>query len=156
MKKQIGLKKQIRILGLLLSLVVLSTIIVVGSPVSACPPQETWFESDEYTITASETITFIIMSVDGEGNDSGTLENFTKFEIDSEAGGSWNGNEYTPEVPGTWKITGHSEFVSLETTETIVLHSSATLTVLPGQDVTRIDTIDTIKEVGALIKSLAH
>ncbi|MFC1866202.1 hypothetical protein ACFLYB_05780 [Chloroflexota bacterium] len=143
MKKQIGLKKQIRIIGLLLLLVFAVTLsTVMGTPVTACPMDACKIEASETTVTAGEEITFIVSILDIADSDEGYAnyvfgsdpynpQDGCKFEIDSAAGGSWNVNTYTADVAGDWEVTVSCTATIEGSTNT--REDSITITVLPAE-----------------------
>jgi len=142
MKKQSRFQKQIRILGLLLSLVFAATLfVVVGTPAAACPMEACEIEAKETTITAGEEITFVVWVLDGGGNNEGWanyvfgsdpfhLKDGCKFEIDPAAGGSWDVNTYTSEIAGEWEVTVSCTVTIEGATNTA--EDTVTITVLEG------------------------
>ena len=167
MKNQIKFQKQIRILGLSLSLILAATVfVVIGTPVAACPMESCRIELKETTITAGEEITFPVRMLDQNGIDEGWApyvfgtdpykpQDGCKFEIDSAAGGSWNSNTYTSEFPGVWEVTVHCtatiEGVTNTRTDTI------TITVLPagqGPEVPPAEELEPVVDQGPVGPSL--
>jgi len=142
MKKEIRFKKQTRIAGLLLALVIAVTLsTATGTPVAACPMDACKIEASATTVTAGEEITFIVWILDIEGNNDGYAtyefgsdpynpQDGCKFEIDPAAGGSWNVNTYTTEVAGEWEVTVSCTATIEGSTNT--REDSITITVLPA------------------------
>ncbi len=58
------------------------------------------------TITAGETETYTADAYDEYGNFVADVTMYMDWEIDTDAGGSWDDNVYTSEFAGTWTITG--------------------------------------------------
>ncbi|UCE97219.1 MAG: hypothetical protein JSV74_04445 [Dehalococcoidia bacterium] len=162
MNKQIRYQKQIRILGLLLSLIFTATLFVVmGSPVSACPMEACEIELANTTVTAGEDITFVVSILDGADNKEGWATYGTAgmpyegciFEIDPAAGGSWNLNTYTAENPGEWEVKA----ICTATIENEIntREDTITITVLPDEPTPR-DAGAVGTPTGAIAGSIAQ
>jgi len=61
------------------------------------------------TITAGDSLAYTVKAFFDQGDKDeislGDVTDYTTFEIEPEAGGSWDGNVYTSENTGTWTVT---------------------------------------------------
>ncbi|MBS3817282.1 MAG: hypothetical protein KGY76_06945 [Candidatus Thermoplasmatota archaeon] len=74
-------------------------------------------------VTPGESVVYTAISYDVFGNKIADVTENTSWNIDSEAGGNWNGNVYTSENAGEWKVTGTYDGMT----------DNATLSVRPQQ-----------------------
>ncbi len=71
------------------------------------------------TIDAGESETYTATAYDEYDNEIGDVTDDTDWDIDADAGGSWDDNVYTSENEGTWTITGIYEGETDETQLTV-------------------------------------
>ncbi|MFW6037966.1 MAG: GLUG motif-containing protein, partial [Candidatus Saliniplasma sp.] len=78
----------------------------------------------ESTVTAGESETYTVVAYDEYWNEIGDVTDGTDWDIDEDAGGSWDANVYTSENPGTWIVTGTYEGKTDETTLVVDLNET--------------------------------
>ena len=69
-----------------------------------------------------ETQAYTAEAFDAQGNSLGDVTQDTEFTIQPEAGGSWDGNEYTSLYGGTWEVTGSYTDGNVTLTDTATLY----------------------------------
>ncbi len=120
---------------------------------------------EESIVTAGDSQKYYAEAFDEDGN-SFNITAETDWSIEAEAGGSWEDNVYTPEVVGTWTVTGTYEYggevftddtaLSVEPADVyaVYIHPSDDVTIYAGQ--VGIFTVEAYDPYGNLIDNDAR
>ncbi|MFP4000579.1 MAG: InlB B-repeat-containing protein, partial [Thermoplasmata archaeon] len=91
---------------------------------------------EENEVNAGETVSYEVIAFDEYENEIDDVSGNTNWSVDSGAGGSWTGSDYTAENAGEWTVTGDYDGINDTALLTVESGTVNTVELTPSSDQT--------------------